>query len=105
MSDISTNKVQEVSYVPIVTTVVVNWFEIDEVGLPCRDQTVYYGDRYSVPVIIAKAITGQRENHTVVYDYRDGGWCLYGLPNGPSCKNYSLLAPTHYCFMPVFAIE
>jgi hypothetical protein len=91
-------------YAPIVDSPIVNWFEINSVGLPPKEQDEFYGDRYSVPVLIANAITGQVEHRTVVYDYQDGGWCLVGLPYGPSCHEYELLIPTHYCLLPQFAI-
>ena len=91
-------------YVDFVDQCTVTWFEIDEVGLPPQEQNEFYGDRYSYPVLIANAYTGQMEPHTVVYDYDDGGWCLYGLPGGPSCHDYELMLPTHYCLLPSFAV-
>ena len=91
-------------YVDFVGQCTVTWFDIDEVGLPPQEHDEFYGDRYSCPVHIANAHTGQMEPHTVVYDYEDGGWCLYGLPDGPSCHDYELMLPTHYCLLPGFAV-
>ncbi len=91
-------------YVPFVTEANVNWFDINDTMLPPQRYDEFYGDRYSVPVLIANAVTGQIEEQTVVYDYEDGGWCLHGLRNGPSCKDYELMLPTHFCFLPCFAI-
>ena len=91
-------------YVDFVSQCTVTWFDIDKVGLPPQEHDDFYGNRYSCPVHIANAYTGQMEPQTVVYDYEDGGWCLYGLPNGPSCNDYKLIAPTHYCLLPSFTV-
>ncbi len=87
-------------YVPIIDMVTVNWFEIEKIGHPPRNEN----DRYSVPVLIANAYTGQVEPHTAIYDFKNCAWCLYGLNNGQSSKNYEILEPTHYCLIPPFAI-
>lgn len=86
------------------TECTITWYEIDEAGLPPREQDEFYGDRYSCPVLLANAHTGQTEPHTAIYDYQDGGWCLYGLPEGASCHDYELMVPTHYCLLPRFAV-
>jgi len=88
------------NYVDIIDMVAINWFEIEKVGLPPRNED----DRYSVPVLIANAYTGQVECHTVIYDFKDHSWYLYGLNNDQSYKNYEILEPTHYCLIPPFAI-
>ncbi len=91
-------------HVDFVEQCTITWFNLDEVAPPPQAHDELYGARYSVPVLIANAVTGQVEQRTVVYDYEDGGWCLFGLPDGPSCYDYELMLPTHYCTLPCFAI-
>lgn len=80
---------------------VFNWFRIQDVGLPPRLTSEYYGDRYSVPVIGANKYTGQVVCD-IVYDFEDKGWCKRGLSEGMSCKNYEMPFISHFGFIPEF---
>ena len=79
------------------------WYEVNESCLPVRDSNEFYGARYSKPVHIANSHTGQVEDATVIYDFIDKGWCLHNLPDGGSCKDYELMLPTHFCYIPPFS--
>ncbi len=76
------------------------WYNVEMSGPPVPEDNEFYGERYSVPVMIANSNTQQIEKRTVVFDYKDGGWCLYGFPDGANSQDYELILPTHFCYLP-----
>lgn len=58
-------------------------------SLPKRDAHEYYGSRYSIPAV-AWIKSGVLLLSLVRWDYRDEGWVLADLMDGPSPCDYDL---------------
>ncbi len=79
--------------------VMLNFFDIRE-HFPPHDNDEYYGQRYSIPVLVANAITGQIFNEIVRYDFRMNGWVYSDLSDGPDPEDYEICHVTHWAKFP-----
>ena len=77
----------------------VRWTSVKD-GLPAPSNCEFYGERYSLPVLGANRNTGQTFDAVLVYDFRQGGWCFNGLPDGPNPNNYEVCSITDWGHLP-----
>ena len=76
------------------------WQNVETKGYPERDNDVFYGDRYSVPVLAGNNVTGQVAEIAYMWDYNMLGWVEFGLRDGANPYDYGTQDVSHWAYWP-----
>jgi len=82
----------------------IRWQNVDEGRYPPKDNKGYYGDRYSVPVLIGDCNTAYVSYKAHAWDYLMGGWVEFDLNWGPDPEDYDIFNVTHWALWPICSI-
>ena len=81
------------------------WYAVKT--LPERDHMRYYGDRYSVEVMLGNNNTGRVFNRVARWDFDNDVWVEADLEFGPDPEDYEYVfyGATHWAFWPTIKLE